>query len=481
MSDTTVIAKTSGASPGEKKTYSARAVCAAYQKLLKVFRDPERTLSLVSKSCSIPKEHVRSIVAASLSSAQSKTPTVHAAATEQPSTHASDVQKEPTTHLSAPDPSAMLALKHYALRDADVNATVLAVVHVPEGAFQPALEAFQHHGFKELPLFEQQNEYQRAIMNYVAQVLGIHVERLCAGVRNEQVVGAEKKVGRASSPDVPLDDSLFWYLIKPVREELSARNPAWSARYISLPPLDLSRLTHRSNTILMTHTDAPPDTFVVDMIDAAFLRARCRDLVFVDWVAKRWPQGGMRWDVVSEIEFPDWLISLLSYTLYSPHRLDGKQMLVRIACVCAARAQRWAPSNKLRHYLALAECWVEEPTEENRQVAEKAKVEMHAPPPEDQPPLGPAAYAYQAAFEATQRAVSAAAAADPSRVSSHAARAGAAAVMAASFASSASDKTSWMEMVSARSAAGESAEQKEICNAIRVLVQKQQCASEPMA
>ena len=474
MSDTTVIPKPAGASPGKKKKYTDSAVCEAYQKLLKSFRDPERTLALVSKSCDMPKEQVRKIVSASPGKSKTKATAVKAAAPGQPSASRSAGEKEPTKHLSAPDPSAMLALKHYALRGADVNATVLAVVHVPEGSFQQALEALLHHEFKELPLFEQQNEYQRAIMNYVAQVLGIHVERLCAGVRNERIEGAEEKVGRASSPDVPLDDSLFWHLIKPVRDELAAINPAWSARYISLPPLDLSRLTHRSNTIIMTKVDAPPGTSSVDMINDAFLRARSRDLVFVDWIAKRWPQGGKLMEVVREIEFPDWLISLLAYTLYPPHRLDGKQMMVRIACVCAARAQRWAPSNKLRHYLAIAECWAAEPTEENRQAAEQAKAEMRAPPPEDQPPAGPAAYAYQAAFEATQRAVSAAAAPDPSRVSSHAARAGAAAVMAAAFASSASEKTSWMEMVNARSAAGETAEQKEICNAIRALIQKKQ-------
>lgn len=456
MSDTTVIKKPSTAKPASaRKKYSDSAVREAYYKLLKDFHDPEKTLNLVSRSCHLAVADIQRIV--------------QGLPAPPPPQDKKDPPPQTDTKLISPEPAAMLAFKHFAMHDPPVNATILVAIHGPA---VEASQALASNGYAMLPIFDQQNEFQRAIVLYVSRVLEVKAEEGCFGAKNVQVEGAEEKVGRASSRGLPLDHEIFEPYVAPLREALAAGQPGASLHFISLPPLDLERLARRSNTVVLERAPAPNEQ-PVELVTDKFLKARSRDLVFVDWVAKRWPQGGKLDEVIAETAYAEWLIALLSYTRYSSHTLEGKRMLTRLACVCATRAQRWSPSTRLRHALAAAERWTEDPTEEHRAAAEQVKKDLGGPPPKgEKPPEGPGAYAWQAAMESTLRAVSCAGATDPSRISSHCSRAAAAAVMAASFAANAKKDSTWIEMMTSRTAADESAEQHELCNAIRAVIYK---------
>ncbi|MBI3829247.1 MAG: hypothetical protein HY291_07005 [Planctomycetes bacterium] len=456
MSDTTVIKKPSDAKPASaRKAYSESAVREAYYKLLKEFHDPDKTLNLVSRSCHLAVADIQRIVQG------------HPA--PPPPQDRKEAPPKDDTKLIAPEPAAMLAFKHFTMHNPTLNATILVAVH---GQAIEAGQALTANGFATLPIFDQQNEFQRAIVLYVSRVLEVKADEGCFGAKNVQVEGAEEKVGRASSRGLPLDHEIFEPFVAPLREALAAVQPSASLHFLSLPPLDLERLARKSNTVVLERMPAPNEQ-PVELVTDKFLRARSRDLVFVDWVAKRWPQGGPLDEVIAATAYAEWLIALLSYTRYSSHTLEGKRMLTRLACVCATRAQRWSPSTRLRHALAAAERWTEEPTEENRAAAEVVKKELSGPPPEgEKPPEGPGAYAWQAAMESTLRAVSCAGATDPSRISSHCSRAAAAAVMAASFAATAKEDSTWIDMMRSRTAPDESAEQTELCNAIRAVIYK---------
>ncbi|MCW8130224.1 MAG: hypothetical protein KIS92_07740 [Planctomycetota bacterium] len=474
MSDTTVFKKPPEAEPTPaKRKYSDSAVREAYYKLLKDFHDPEKTLSLVSRTCHLSKEDVQHIVTSTPAPRRSDPNAPAVPAPKKIPRPEVVAGKDKPGRLIAPDPAAMLSFKHLALREtSEANATILAAVHVPGGEFIAGTQAMKSAGYKTLPPFDEQNEFQRAIVLYVARLLEVKAEQVCFGAKNVNVQGAEDRVGRSSSRGLPMDDEIFSPHVQPVRDSLAASHPGVTLHYISLPPMDLARLAHQSNSVVLAK---PPETQgpKVELVTDRFLRARSRDLVFVDWVARRWPEGGMLDDVIKEIEYAEWLISLLSYTRYASNTVDGKRMLTKLACVCAARAQRWSPSPRLRQALAVAERWTEDLTEESRLEADQVKKDLGGPPPEsEKPPEGPRAYAYQAAVEATLRAVSCAAATDAGRISSHCARAAAAAVMTASFAANAAKESSWIEMVSSHTAADETAEQRELCNAIRAVIYK---------
>jgi len=457
MADTTVIPKPSNsAQDAPRKKYSDSAIREAYYKLLKDFHDPEKTLNLVSRTCRIAQEDVQRIV-----KGQPAPQVLAPAATVKP---------PEAGRLVAPEPAAMLALRHLALRGSDANSTILAAIHSPNLDFGLLAQACTASGFRTLPVFAQQNEYQRAIVLYVARVLDVKAEQVCFGACNVKVEGAEDRVGRASSRGLPMDDEIFEPFVAALRQSVKDSAQGTELHYLSLPPLDLDRLARLSNSVSLNAMPAVSDQSI-ELITDRFLRARSRDLTFVNWVAQRWPEGGKLEEVIAAIEYAEWLIALLSYTRYSSQNLEGKRMLTRLACVCATRAQRWVPAAFMRQALAVAECWAEEPTEENRVAAEKVKAELGGSPPETAPD-GAKAYAWQAALESTLRAVSCAAATEPSRVSSHCSRAAAAAVAAASFAASAAKDSSWIELMSQKAGTGEDAEQRELCNAIRAVIYK---------
>ena len=479
MAETTLITETPDASSdhSNSKRYSDSAVREAYRMLLEEFHDSDKTVTLVARSCRLSADEIRRILSVPPASASAPASNKVKELKPNPVVLAPASQQDMSTRiLKAPKPGAMLAFKQFALRDKSVNATILAAVQLPGENREPAHAALESNGFKALPAYAQLNESQQAILDYVAMVFETHPARLCCGAKNVLVEGAEEKVGHISSPGLPVDEAHFDALVVPVRQVLSKTLPKASVHYVSLPPLDLSKLQHSPHTLILERAAEPSTAAPREFwVDEKFLRSRSRDMVFVKWVAERFPKGAPLDEVAAHVECSDWLIALLAYTRFPPDTLEGKRMLVRLGCFCAVRAQRWSPSQHARHALASAERWEEEPTEEHRALAEKAHAEVSsaAQAGEKPPPEGAEAYTAQAALESASRAVQAAYSTEPSRVRSNATRAAAAAVMAASFAANAAKTTSWLEMVSSRAVPDETEEHRALCIAIRAILHRQ--------
>ncbi|MBE7462951.1 MAG: hypothetical protein HS116_05580 [Planctomycetes bacterium] len=396
--------------------------------------------------------------------------TRHLGSMEPPTAAESAVARGSLAAAPAPPTLALLALRHFALRESPYNATILCAVDCHEHNYSKVRNTFEETGFKTLPHFDNQDTQQRMILQYVAQVLDVPPMRLCCGAKNVTLDGAERRVGRISKLGLPLDDGHFEPHVADLRMVLRNAFPGLSLRFVSLPALDIARLSYALKSPGGTTDAEVTSESGPTRIDADWLRARCRDLHFVKWVGRHWPNGVEPGEIEGRIEYADWLVQLLGYTRFPPYTREGKRMLVKLACLCAVRAQRWAPDAAARNALGAAERWVEEPTrarsEEAAQAAGAAQEALVGTPPVE----GPGAYIRQAATEAAIRAARAAGSDDPSRIVSHSARAAAAAVMAASFAAQAPNSTSWLELVSDKIHTSEAAEHKELCAAMRVLV-----------
>lgn len=374
----------------------------------------------------------------------------------------------------------MMAMKHFALRDDAVNVTILVAVELKNEDRVQANRVLERSGFKVLPEYERSNPHQKVILKYVGNSLERHPRELACGARNLFVKDAESKVGRLSAVNQEVNEPFFEPQVVPVRSELAKAFTTSVLRYLCLPPMDLDRLAHQAPTMVI---DQRPVAHTGDtgsaVITEQWLRSRSRDLAFVAWVGRKWPQGGALREVLDKIPYADWLISLLGYTRYLPTSLEGKKMLVRLACVCAARAQVWVPKSPSRKALAAAERWVLEPTDERRKEAMAAMEEVSKlqPDPELINSGGSMLYIAEAAKDAAMRAAIAAGDNDPSRIISSAARAAAAAVATASFASNAPESSihdTWLDLISAKMSPSEAAEHKALCNAVRRVVSEKE-------
>ncbi len=447
--------------------YTDNAVRQAYRMLCKEIADGNEAIRLVARSCRRSVEDIQRIV--------------HAPPRPKPTRQSGrELAAVVRTKLTAaPSPGAMMALKQLASRDPEFNATIIVAVHLkndlPAG-FETALQA---DGFIQIPHYEEQNALQGPLLQYIATILEYRPEHLFCSAKNVLIEGAEAKVGRVSAPGMLLDDTDFEPHVKALREAIDGLRIKLPLHYICLPPLDLTKLSLKSRTMRLEKNASSGDTSTaVEVISGPWLRARSRDNVFIAWVQRTWPAGAPLDEVVERIEFADWLVALMAYTRYRARFPQGKRMLVKVACLCARRAQTWCEDVLGREAIEAAEAWLREPSKEHQEragkVAERTKEASSIGI--NLPPAGMGVYTQQAVRESAVRAAMAAHAHDPDVVSNCAARASASAVMAASFANahtgdeSPGKSDSWLKMIGAAAAPGETAENRWLCNEIRRLI-----------
>lgn len=447
--------------------YTDNAVRQAHKMLLKEVSDQDEALRLVAQTCKRSKEEIQRIL--------------DAPPEPRPMSGRDRAQIARTRLSVAPSPAAMMALKQFAQRDKSVNVTILGSAHLKDAPPDGLDAALAAGGFKRMPDYEQQHALQQAILQYVATVMEVRPEHMFCCVKNARIEGAEGKVGRLSAPGGIVDDTDFEPHVLELRDALEKLQPPVSLHYLCLPPLDLSKLTTKSRTMILDKASTSGDTRPsVEVITGQWLRARSRDNVFIAWVQRTWPNGGPLNEIINAIEFADWLISLLAYTRYRPRFPHGKKMLVQIACLCANRAQTWCADVLGKEAIEAAEAWLKEPSKEIQdkagvaaeRVKEASSIGGHTPGG------GPGAYIQQAVRESAVRAAMAAHTHDAGVVGSCAARAAASAVMAASFSNAGSEteegddskSDSWLKMIGAAAAPGEAAENRWLCDEIRKLV-----------